>query len=74
MTAWLIGAVTLILVVLILGRRSSKEFERKSEEPKYQFLANIGVEPDAIKRRERKEEVHASSTPKKESKDEFHES
>ena len=73
MTAWLIGAVTLILVVLILGRRSSKEFERKSEEPKYQFLANIGVEPD-VETHERKEEVHASSTAKNERKDEFHES
>ena len=74
MTAWLIGAVTLILVVLILGRRSSKEFERKSEEPKYQFLANIGVEPDTVETHERKEEVHASSTAKNERKDEFHES
>jgi hypothetical protein len=74
MTAWLIGAVTLILVVLIIGRRSSKDFRRKSEEPKYQFLANIGVDAEEVEQQERQEEAIASSTPKKESKHESHKS
>lgn len=55
MTAWLIGAVTLILVVLIAGRRSSSEFKRKTEEPKYQFLANVGITPEEIEQAQREE-------------------
>ena len=41
MTAYILGAATLILLVLILWRRSSSEFRRRSEEPKFQFLANL---------------------------------
>lgn len=73
MTGWLIGAITLILVVLIIGRRSSRDFHRKSEEPKYQFLANIGVKPDAVERQRLRDEAHETSTPTKESKRESHE-
>lgn len=46
MTAYLLGAATLILLVLIVWRRSSPEFRRKSEQPKFQFLANLGFRPD----------------------------
>ncbi|GAC1526868.1 MAG: hypothetical protein NVS2B16_35020 [Chloroflexota bacterium] len=56
MTAWLIGAITLILVVLIVGRRSSREFKRKTEEPKFQFLANVGVTSEEIEELQRAEE------------------
>lgn len=56
MTGWLIGAVTLILVVLIVGRRSSREFKRKTEEPKFQFLANVGVTQEEIQRLQQEEE------------------
>lgn len=42
MTAYLMGAATVILLVLILWRRSSPEFRRRSEQPKFQFLANLG--------------------------------
>lgn len=55
MIAWLIGAVTLILLVLIAGRRSSKAFRRKTEEPKYQFLANVGISPEEIDRLQQEE-------------------
>ncbi len=43
MTAYILGAATLILLVLILCRRSSAEFRRRSEQPKFQFLANLGI-------------------------------
>ena len=42
MTAYILGAATLILLVLIIWRRSSPEFKKKSEQPKFQFLANLG--------------------------------
>lgn len=74
MTAWLIGAITLLLAVLIIGRRSSRDFHRKSEEPKYQFLANIGIYSDEIEAQEMQEEAHESPTQAKESKHEPHQS
>lgn len=74
MTGWLIGAITLLLAVLIIGRRSSKDFHRKSEEPKYQFLANIGIEADEIEAQEKQEEGNKSSTQMKESQHEPHKS
>ena len=48
MTAWLIGAATLIIVALIAGRRSSGVLRSKTEEPKYQFLENLGMSQDAL--------------------------
>jgi hypothetical protein len=42
-TAGLMGAITLFLNVLIIGRRPSSAMRRKSELPKHQFIANIGV-------------------------------
>lgn len=46
MTAYLLGGATLILLGLMFWRRSSPEFRRKSEQPKFQFLANLGFRPD----------------------------
>lgn len=43
MTAIILGAATLILVVLIVWRRASREFYRRSERPKFQVLANLGL-------------------------------
>lgn len=43
MTAWLIGSATVILVVLIVSRYAFPEFRRRSERPKYLFLANLGI-------------------------------
>ena len=42
MMAYLLGGATLILLVLILWRRASPEFRRQSEQPKFQFLSNLG--------------------------------
>ena len=66
MTMWVIGAVTLIVVVLIIGRRSSREFKWKSEEPKYDFLANIGVDQATIQQHKDEEAAQKQSTAKKE--------
>lgn len=43
MTAYILGAATLILLILIMCRRYSTEFRRRSEQPKFQFLANLGI-------------------------------
>lgn len=43
MTAIILGAATLILLVLIVCRRVSREFYRRSEQPKFQVLANLGL-------------------------------
>ncbi|MHB1937171.1 MAG: hypothetical protein ACYCOR_11370 [Acidobacteriaceae bacterium] len=43
MTAYILGAATLILLILIICRRYSAEFRRRSEQPKFQFLANLGI-------------------------------
>lgn len=43
MIAWIIGTVTLILLVLIFWRRASKAFRERAEEPKYLFLENLGI-------------------------------
>lgn len=43
MTPYILGAATVILLVLIICRRASPEFKRKSEAPKFQFLANLGI-------------------------------
>jgi len=67
-TAWLIGAVTLILVVLIVGGRSSSAIRRKSEQPKYQFLASIGVDQDAVKQQQMKEDEADTTKPNSERK------
>jgi hypothetical protein len=66
MTMWVIGAVTLIVVVLIIGRRSSPYFKWKSEEPKYEFLASIGVNPETIQQHKDEDAIREPSTVKKE--------
>lgn len=43
MIAWIIGIVTLILLLLIFWRRGSKAFRERAEEPKYLFLENLGI-------------------------------
>ena len=44
MIAAIVSAITLLLLTLILSRRVFPEFRRRSELPKYQFLANLGIE------------------------------
>ena len=43
MIAWIVGVVTLILLVLIFWRRGSRAFRERAEEPKYRFLENLGI-------------------------------
>ncbi len=43
MIAWIIGIVTLILLVFIFWRKASKTFRERVEEPKYRFLENLGI-------------------------------
>ena len=43
MIAAIVSAITLLLLTLILSRRVFPEFRRRSELPKYQFLANLGI-------------------------------
>jgi hypothetical protein len=44
MTIYILGAATLILLILIVWRRVSPEFRRRSEQPKYQVLSNLGLD------------------------------
>ncbi len=43
MIAWIVGIVTLILLLLIFWRRTSRAFRERAEEPKYVFLENLGI-------------------------------
>jgi cytochrome bd-type quinol oxidase subunit 2 len=43
MIAALVSAITLLLAALILSRRVFPEFRRRSELPKYRFLADLGI-------------------------------
>lgn len=44
MTAYILGAATLILLVLMAWRRLSPDFRQRSEQPKFQFLSNLGLD------------------------------
>ncbi len=54
MTAWLIGSATVILVILIVSRYAFPEFRRRSERPKYLFLANLGLRANRAPKPEKK--------------------
>jgi ribonuclease D len=43
MIAWLIGIITLILLLFMLWRWRSKEARERFERPKFQFLNNLGI-------------------------------
>ncbi len=43
MIAAVIGVVTLLLAVLVVGRSVAPEFRRRSERPKYEFLERLGI-------------------------------
>ncbi len=44
MTAYILGAATLILAILIVWRLVSPEFKQKSERPKYRLLSDLGID------------------------------
>lgn len=72
MTAYILGAATLILLVLILCRRSSAEFRRRSEQPKFQFLANLGIKSQSPLDSE--QSTQGSQSAQQKEADEKHES
>jgi hypothetical protein len=43
MIASIIGIITLILLLMMLWRRRSKELRERFEQPKFQFLKNLGI-------------------------------
>jgi hypothetical protein len=43
MTGWIIGIVTLILLLFICWRKASKAFRERTEEPKFLFLESLGI-------------------------------
>lgn len=43
MIGWIIGVVTLILLVFVSWRKASKTFRDRVEEPKFRFLENLGI-------------------------------
>lgn len=45
MIAWVIGAITAILLFFVIWRRLSKSFLDRCEAPKYRFLESLGVTP-----------------------------
>jgi hypothetical protein len=45
MIAWLIGIITLILLIFIIWRWRSGEARERFERPKFQFLRSLGVTP-----------------------------
>lgn len=65
MSVYILGLATLILLVLIICRRWSPEFRRRSELPKFQFLANLGIKSQ-LPSRAGKESSDSQSTQQKE--------
>jgi hypothetical protein len=43
MIAWIVGLVTLILLLFVFWRNASKTFRARSEEPKFLFLESLGI-------------------------------
>ncbi len=67
MIAWIVGIVTLILLLFVVWQRVSKSFRERVEAPKYLFLENLGIAPPrrvSPKRQENsQEENHESTQP-----------
>jgi FtsZ-interacting cell division protein ZipA len=43
MIAWIIGIITLILLLFMVWRWRSKEARERFEQPKFQFLRSLGI-------------------------------
>ncbi|MBS1855359.1 MAG: hypothetical protein JST11_08340 [Acidobacteria bacterium] len=50
----LLGAVTALMLALILARRLSPEFKRRGELPKYQFLETL---TDPVEKRKTRDDI-----------------
>jgi hypothetical protein len=67
MIAWIVGIVTLLLLLFVLWRGRSRAFRERAEEPKYLFLESLGisaprkVEPAKSQTSEEKKDESAKS-------------
>ena len=43
MIAWIIGIITLTLLLFMIWRWRSREVRERFEQPKFQFLRNLGI-------------------------------
>ena len=43
MTAWLIGIITVVLILFVVWWARSREFRERAEYPKFKFLENLGI-------------------------------
>ena len=43
MIAWIMGLITLILLLFMIWRWRSKEARERFEQPKFQFLRSLGI-------------------------------
>ena len=43
MTAWLIGIITLVLILFLVWWTRSREFRERAEYPKFRFLENLEI-------------------------------
>jgi hypothetical protein len=44
MIVWIMGIITLILLLFMIWRWRSKEARERFEQPKFQFLRNLGID------------------------------
>jgi hypothetical protein len=56
MIAWIMGLITLMLLLFIIGRWRSKEARERFEQPKFQFLRSLGI-PSTVDQHESKTDV-----------------
>jgi hypothetical protein len=63
MIVWIIGLITLILLLFMIWRWRSKEARERFEQPKFQFLRSLGVvspvDPQKSKTNVSQENKHA---------------
>ena len=55
MIAWIIGIITLILLLFMVWRWRSNEVRERFEQPKFQFLRSLGIPSQEIQQAEKLE-------------------
>jgi hypothetical protein len=63
MTAWLIGIITVVLILFLAWWTRSREFRERTEYPKFRFLENLGI-------RSQQDPLHEKPTESQECRDE----
>lgn len=67
MIAWLIGIITLILLLFIFWRGRSKTLKDRFENPKFQFLRNLGITAPMQKKDSRPKDFQENNHAKRNS-------